>query len=192
MPKSQDQILKISLENINKFNGWNQELLDYANAQAKKTSSIKEFIPISSVKELVTYFLSDNDHKMLTELKKRKTEELPIREKIKQALLIRFKLHDKEIIKYSCKFLIHPNNADLSFSALANSCDVIWRFAGDKSTDFNFYSKRLLLAGIYSSSIVFYLSKDDIRNDQLEEFIANRIENVMSINKLKTKIKDLF
>ena len=191
MPKTNsDLILKIALDNLGKFNGWNQELLDYANNQAKKYTSIKNFIPISSAKELVKYFLEDNDQKMLAELREKKIEELPIREKIKQALLIRFNLHQKEIIKYSCKFLIHPNNADLSFSSLAGSCDVIWRFAGDKSTDFNYYSKRLLLAGIYSSSIVYYLSKEDISDSELEDFISNRIENVMSINKIKSKIKE--
>jgi ubiquinone biosynthesis protein COQ9 len=191
MPKTNsDLILKIALDNLGKFNGWNQELLDYANNQAKKYTSIKNFIPISSAKELVKYFLEDNDQKMLAELREKKIEELPIREKIKQALLIRFNLHQKEIIKYSCKFLIHPNNADLSFSSLAGSCDVIWRFAGDKSTDFNYYSKRLLLAGIYSSSIVYYLSKEDISDSELEDFISNRIENGMSINKIKSKIKE--
>lgn len=35
---------------------------------------------------------------------------------------------------------------------LALMVDDIWYWAGDRSTDFNWYTKRALLAGIYTST----------------------------------------
>jgi ubiquinone biosynthesis protein COQ9 len=44
--------------------------------------------------------------------------------------------------------------------------DAIWHAAGDTSTDYNFYTKRMLLAGVYSATLLFWL------NDESEDFAA--------------------
>lgn len=45
-----------------------------------------------------------------------------------------------------------PSNANWSLESLALMVDDMWYWAGDRSTDINWYSKRAFLAGIYSTT----------------------------------------
>jgi ubiquinone biosynthesis protein COQ9 len=60
------------------------------------------------------------------------------------------------------------------------------------SSDFNFYTKRLLLAGVYSSTLLFWLDDDSIGHEATAAFMARRIEDVMKIEKAKYQIKNWF
>ena len=65
----------------------------------------------------------------------------------------------------------------------------MWRIAGDTSTDFNFYTKRGLLAGVYGSTVLYWLS--DVSEDQKDTwaFLERRIADVMTIPKIQSAIK---
>ena len=45
-----------------------------------------------------------------------------------------------------------PSNAPTALENLAHMADDIWHCVGDRSTDFNWYTKRALLVAIYSST----------------------------------------
>ena len=47
-----------------------------------------------------------------------------------------------------------PHQAPLAAKALYRTVDAIWHGIGDRSVDFNFYSKRALLAGVYSTTLM--------------------------------------
>src|SRR3546814_10685041 len=59
-----------------------------------------------------------------------------------------------------------PQNAATGLACLYRTVDAIWYAAGDRATDYNFYTKRALLAGVYSSTLLFWL------NDKSENFAA--------------------
>ncbi|HEU0096047.1 MAG TPA: COQ9 family protein, partial [Rhizomicrobium sp.] len=65
-----------------------------------------------------------------------------------------------------------------------------WRAAGDVSTDFNFYTKRGILAGVYGSTLVRWFADTSEDERITNEFLAARIENVMQFEKFKAKAKD--
>ena len=67
----------------------------------------------------------------------------------------------------------------------------MWRLAGDTSTDFNFYTKRGLLAKVYMATLTVWLDdeSDDLATTQA--FLYRRIEDVMKIEKLKASCKDM-
>ncbi len=158
--------------------GWCDEVLE--QSQDEQT--------FSNIKELVSYFLEENDRLMLKTLEKTNIEKLKIRQRIRKALIVRFKQHNKDILAKTLKFLSNPANSDLAFRSLSTSCNKIWSWAGDESTDFNFYSKRLLLAGVYSTSLIYYLKKTDMDLDDLSIFIENRLDDVVKLGSLKQKI----
>ena len=68
---------------------------------------------------------------------------------------------------------------------LYNSVDQIWFIAGDSSVDFNFYTKRLILSGIYSRIMLFFFNNDD--QDGLERILDEDLKRVSKIPELKTK-----
>jgi ubiquinone biosynthesis protein COQ9 len=68
---------------------------------------------------------------------------------------------------------------------LYRTVDRMWRAAGDTSTDFNFYTKRAILAGVYSSTLLRWFTDDSEDEKPTFEFLDRRIEDVMRFEKFK-------
>ena len=68
------------------------------------------------------------------------------------------------------------------------AADAIWAGLGDKSTDYNWYTKRLILSGVLASTFLVWLGTDDAR--EIDAFLVRRIENVMDFEKAKSRAKD--
>jgi ubiquinone biosynthesis protein COQ9 len=68
--------------------------------------------------------------------------------------------------------------------------DAIWRAAGDTATDWNFYTKRGLLAGVFSSTVLCWL--DDTSEDHAETwaFLDRRIADVMRVPKATARVRE--
>ena len=66
----------------------------------------------------------------------------------------------------------------------------MWRWAGDTATDYNYYSKRLILSGVITATRLYWFddSSDDFANTRA--FLERRIENVMQFEKVKAKAKN--
>jgi len=75
--------------------------------------------------------------------------------------------------------------AELSF----RTADAIWRGIGDTSSDFNYYTKRLLLAGVVTSTMLYWFSDESEDGQPTWDFLDRRIENVMSIEKAKAGLQ---
>ena len=83
---------------------------------------------------------------------------------------------------------IPKKNLSLS-SQLYNSVDQIWFIAGDSSVDFNFYTKRLILSGIYSRVMLFFFNNDN--QSELESLLDENLKRVSKIPEIKSKFRIL-
>ena len=79
-----------------------------------------------------------------------------------------------------------PNKSVSLSKQLYKSVDQIWYLAGDTSVDFNFYTKRLILAGIYSRVILFFFNNNSQK--ELENLLDLNLKRVAKIPELKSKI----
>ena len=77
------------------------------------------------------------------------------------------------------------------FKTLFDISDEIWFLVGDKSLDFNFYSKRLILMNIYLNSFLYLISQKKRSLKNLEIFVEKQIKAVLTFGKLKSKFKSL-
>ena len=68
---------------------------------------------------------------------------------------------------------------------LYKSVDIMWYLAGDNSTDFNFYTKRLTLAGIYTSALYVLFNK---KFEQVETSIDKNLKKISKIPILKERL----
>jgi len=120
---------------------------------------------------------------------------LPVHKRIRKILLSKIYIMDKEKKFYKKIFLsllIPKKNFSLPLK-LYKSVDQIWFIAGDTSVDFNFYTKRLILAGIYSRVIFFFFNNNNQK--LLEDLLDSNLKRVSKIPELKTKLnilKDYF
>jgi len=96
----------------------------------------------------------------------------------------------KEATRRAAAFLTLPPHAAMGAKLLYRTVDAIWRAIGDTSTDFNFYTKRAILAAVYSSTLMRWFTDDSDGETATQEFLDNRIENVMQFEKLKADFRE--
>jgi ubiquinone biosynthesis protein COQ9 len=97
----------------------------------------------------------------------------------------------KEAVRSSISFTAIPVNARASLKILYRTCNSIWRIAGDKSTDFSFYTRRISLAAVYTSTLLFWLNDNSNNIIETEFFLDRRLKDIGKISSLKKPIYDL-
>ncbi len=119
---------------------------------------------------------------------------MKIRERIAAAVLARIGAlgPHKDAARRAAAFLMLPMHAALGMTLVYRTVDAMWRAAGDTATDFNFYSKRAILAGVYSATLMRWFNDTSEDESETRAFIAARIENVMQFEKLKAQVKQRF
>src|SRR5689334_24790982 len=117
---------------------------------------------------------------------------MKVRERIAAAVKARIAAlrPHKEAARRAVAFLSLPPHAALGAKLVYRTVDAMWRAAGDTATDFNFYTKRGILAGVYGSTAVRWFNDTSEDEKPTEEFLAARIENVMQFEKFKAKAKE--
>jgi len=125
------------------------------------------------------------DREMLTRIDPAGLDALKIRERI--ALLVRTRLEVlspyKEAVRRSVAFLALPQNASAGPQLLWRTVDAMWYAAGDTATDYNYYTKRMLLSGVVSSTTLYWLEDRSEGNADSWAFLDRRIADVMRIGK---------
>ena len=87
----------------------------------------------------------------------------------------------REAARKATAWLAAPRHAPLASRLTYRTCDAIWRAAGDASTDFNFYTKRGLLAGVVLSTTLYWLQDGSEGNQATSAFLDRRIAEVLRI-----------
>ena len=183
------------------FDGWTWHAMEQGaidiGFEKKKTSSLRikifkdlfkngsiDFIDIFS--EIIDLEVKENYNSI-----EAKPERVP--EKIKKIIMIRLKLCQKykEAVRSSISLSAIPVNTKISLNILYRTCNSIWRIAGDKSTDFSFYTRRISLAAVYTSTLLFWLNDKSNNNNETEFFLDRRLKDISKISILKRPLSDL-
>jgi ubiquinone biosynthesis protein COQ9 len=161
-----------------------------ADAGVESVSLARQF-PRGAV-DLGGAFSEWADDHMEAALKAAPLPEMKIRERIKAAVTARIVVlrPHKEAARRAAAFLSLPQNAALAVTLLYRTVDCIWRAIGDTSTDFNFYTKRAILAGVYSSTLLHWFTGETDDEKPTFEFLDARIEDVMRFEKFKAGVND--
>jgi ubiquinone biosynthesis protein COQ9 len=174
------------------FDGFNDGLLAKAAAEAGVDDvSCARLFP-NGVADLVTLYSETIDQAMEERLAASHVTEARIRDRIRQAIQTRLSLlrPHKEAARRAAAFLSLPPNAPLAAKLLWQSADRMWRGIGDTSTDFNFYTKRTILIGVYSATLVRWFNDQSEDEADTNAFLDRRIEDVMRFEKFKARLKE--
>lgn len=190
----QTRILDAALPSI-VFDGWTQSTLENAATSLGLTAfDVKRAFP-GGVADAVNLFSARADEQMLATLTNDYTlSEMKIRERIATAVMVRLRdqLPHREAVRRAIAFYAMPWHASAGLHALYATVDAMWKAAGDTSTDYNFYTKRLLLSGVFTSTVTVWLDDTSADLADTEAFLRRRIENVMQIEKAKASARDHF
>jgi len=95
----------------------------------------------------------------------------------------------KEAIRRALAWLALPMNAPVAARTVAATVDAIWHAAGDTSADFSWYTKRGILAGVYSSTLLYWLRDFSEDDEATLAFLDRRLENVGQIGKIRKTVE---
>lgn len=117
---------------------------------------------------------------------------MKIRDRIAFAVMLKLRAQqaNRDAVRRALAIYALPWHAADGLASLYDTVDTIWRAAGDTATDWNFYSKRLLLGKVYMSTLNVWLADDSPDQAESEAFLRRRIEDVMQIQKTKFKVKE--
>ena len=174
------------------FDGFTDGLLAKAGKAAGVDKDMLTRLFPDGPLSLIEYYSHSVDTEMEKVLAGLDLPKRKIRERIKLAVLTRLSIlkPNKEAARRAGALLSLPMNAALGAKLLYASVDAIWRAAGDTSTDFNFYTKRGILAGVYGSVLVRWFNDAGDEQSATDKFLDDRIENVMQFEKFKAKAKE--
>lgn len=174
------------------FEGWNQKTLGKAALVAgyKKTDVIRVF-PGGAI-DAADHYCTLADAQMAEAMANYHLEGMKIRERITRAVRLRLELQTphREAVRAVRALHTLPFHAHRGLKTLYRTTDAIWHSIGDSSTDFNFYTKRLTLAAVYSSTLLIWLDDHSPGQQDSWEFLDRRIEDVMRIEKAKSRLRD--
>jgi ubiquinone biosynthesis protein COQ9 len=141
---------------------------------------------------MIALYAQQCDIQMLEVIKDSSFEKLKIREKITTLVRTRIELEqeNKEACNRTVPFLALPQNYFQGLKILYHTVDLMWKAISDTSTDFNYYTKRMTLSAVYSSTFLYWLGDESEDHNDTWEFLDRRIENVMQIEKVKAKYRD--
>jgi len=141
---------------------------------------------------LVAFLSEQTDADMEKRLAAQELAGMKVRERITTAVLTRLEIlkPHKEAARRAAAFLMMPANAALGMKLVYQTVDAMWRAAGDTSTDFNFYTKRAILAGVYTTTLMRWFTDKTTDEAETRTFLDARIGNVMQFEKFKAEMKE--
>ena len=144
---------------------------------------------INSLISCINLFINQE----MKNLKSSDFKKLRVNEKIRFLVLSRLKVIDKFFDKKLIfKLVVKQKSISKAGQMLFNVSDEIWHLSGDTSTDFNYYSKRIILMNVYSASFFYFLRDNSVEYSKTKDFIDKQISYVLKFGKVKSNLLNFF
>jgi ubiquinone biosynthesis protein COQ9 len=169
------------------FDGWTRAAVDSAASQLKIDPAKARLAMPKTQAGLIDVYIQEVDRALEAWFTPKRLEGLKIREKIRQLVWQRLEIMGpaREAVRRALAVLAMPQNIPLALRISWRSADLMWRIAGDTSTDFNHYTKRMTLGAVYGSTLLVWLDDQTDGWADTAAFLDRRIDNVMRFEKFK-------
>jgi len=172
------------------FDGWTDEALNQAAALAGVDANVARLAFSGGAMDMICAWIDSTDAKMQAHFAGGQLAEMKIRDRIRTLLLFRLDAVAgmEEALRRALAIQAMPQNLPRTLKLGWHSADLMWRLAGDTATDYNHYTKRALLCGIYTSTLAIFVDDDSAGKAETRAFLDRRIENVMQFEKAKAQL----
>ena len=176
------------------FDGWsNKALFEAAAINGISSNDTKKIFPRGAL-DLVKYYHEYEDKIFLKKFREIDCNNLSHFKKIELALFKRFEIivKNKEAFRRSMALFALPFNQIEGVNLVFSTCDKIWVEIGDKSLSYDWYTKRIILASIYLTSLLFLFGDNSTNHKETYRFISTRLDELKSFGKFKINYSNLF
>jgi len=185
------ELLEGSLKHVPKL-GWSLSAIS-AGARDMNLPGIAHGLFPKGAFELVEYFVNKTNKQLAVDFGSRDLSNQNQREKL--ATIVKARLQTLTPYVKNGRWseamatLAQPSNLPQSLHMLALLVDEMWFHAGDASTDFNWYTKRAMLAGLYTSAELYMLSDASEGFKDTWKFVDNRINDIITASRFKYELE---
>ncbi|HEV2595574.1 MAG TPA: COQ9 family protein [Sphingomicrobium sp.] len=169
------------------FDGWTKAAVDSAAQQLGIDPVQARLAMPKSPAGLVDLYIQEVDRALEAYFTPERLDILKIRAKIRAIVWRRLEImgSSREAVRRALAILAMPQNLPLAVKIGWRTADRMWRIAGDTSTDFNHYTKRMTLGALYGATLLAWLDDKSEEWSETADFLSRRIDDVMQFEKLK-------
>ena len=187
---TRDAILQSAL-GIAAFDGWTRASFDAAVKESGVDAGLAHLACPRDELDLIIHWSNVMDDTAEKAILAADIDSMKIRDRVTFCVLQRLEAigpNEEAALRARARLLL-PDAVTESAGLIWKTSDMIWRAIKDTSTDFNFYSKRAILSGVYSSTLSVWLGESDPEKPRARDFLDHRIENVMQFEKAKWQVR---
>ena len=169
------------------FDGWSDAARDMAADAAGIDTDVAALAFEDGALDMIDAWFAEIDRAMLAAVPPERIATMKIRERITALIEARLQATaaDRESLRRAVAILALPHNLARAARLGWRTVDTIWRAAGDVATDYNHYTKRTILLGVYASTVTVFLDDDSEGFVDTRAFLARRIAGIMAFEKAK-------
>jgi ubiquinone biosynthesis protein COQ9 len=186
----QDALVLATLPHV-AFDGWTFAALKAGGSAIGMDDDAVRLTFPDGGPEAIRHFIDMADRMMVEDVKARDLSDMKLRDKVTLAVRLRLERWSpyREAVRRALPAAVLRNPVR-GAAALYRTVDAIWRAIGDRSVDFNFYTKRALLGAVYGSTLLYWLDDRSEGCSATWTFLARRIADVMKFPKLQQGLRD--
>jgi len=171
------------------FDGWTRRAVDSAAAQLGIDPVQARLAMPKTQAGMIDVYIQEVDRALEAWFTPKRLKPMKIREKIRALVWHRLEIMGpaREAVRRALAILAMPQNVPLALRTGWRSADLMWRIAGDTSTDFNHYTKRMTLGAVYGSTLLVWLDDQSEGWTDAAAFLDRRIDDVMRFEKFKAE-----
>ena len=171
------------------FDGWSRKAVESAAQQLEVDPAQARLAVPKNQAGMIDLYTQEVDRALESSFTPEALAAMKIRERIRTLVWRRLEIMGpaREAVRSALAILAMPQNVPLSLRAGWRTADLMWRIAGDSSTDFNHYTKRMTLGAVYASTLLAWLDDNSEGWADTAAFLDRRIDNVMQFEKWKTQ-----
>jgi ubiquinone biosynthesis protein COQ9 len=169
------------------FDGWTRAAVDSAAAQLGIDPVQARLAMPKTQVGMIDNYIKEVDRALEASFTPKRLAGMKIREKIRSLVWHRLEIMGpaREAVRRALAILAMPQNLPLALRISWRSADLMWRIAGDRSSDFNHYTKRMTLGAVYGSTLLAWLDDQSDGWSETAAFLDRRIDDVMRFEKFK-------
>ncbi|MBX2856762.1 MAG: COQ9 family protein [Rhodobacteraceae bacterium] len=172
------------------FDGWSDSALSQAVSDAEVDPyEAKLAFPRGGV-DMAMFFHREGDRELKNRMAHADLPSMRVRERVAFAVRTRLEIAEehREAVRKGAALFALPLYASDGARAVWETSDVIWTALGDPSEDLNWYTKRMILSGVYGSTSLYWLGDETPNREATWAFLDRRIEGVMQFEKMKSAV----
>ncbi|MFO1128631.1 MAG: COQ9 family protein [Rhodospirillales bacterium] len=188
-----DEVVRAVLPHV-AFEGWSGKAVSAGLADLDLPEEAAQLAFPGGVSELIGHWSAMLDRQMTEALVTAVDEMVTLSPVERVARAIRVRLDacrwHREAVRRAISYLALPPSPPAAVRMTYETVNAIWYAAGDRSTDFSYYTRRASLAAVYAATVMFWLDDESEEQQATWAFLDRRLHDIGTLLRFRRRMTD--